>query len=44
MLQKAELEPSFYKSLEEHIQKRKHYVQPEFELNSIKAVLNRLIK
>ncbi len=44
MLQKAELEPSFYKSLEAHIKKRKHYVQPEFELNSIKALLNRLIK
>jgi putative glycosyltransferase (TIGR04348 family) len=44
MLQKAEFEPSFYKSLEAHIKKRKKYVQPEFELNSIKAVLNRLIK
>jgi putative glycosyltransferase (TIGR04348 family) len=44
MLQKAELEPSFYMSLEAHIKKRKHYVQPEFELNSIKALLNRLIK
>jgi putative glycosyltransferase (TIGR04348 family) len=43
-LQKAELEPSFYKSLEAHIKKRKHYVQPEFELNSIKALLKRLIK
>ena len=44
MLQKAEFEPSFYKSLETHIKKRKKYAQPEFELNSIKAVLNRLIK
>jgi putative glycosyltransferase (TIGR04348 family) len=43
-IQKAEFEPAFYKSLEAHIQKRKHYVQPEFELNSIKAVLSRLIK
>jgi glycosyltransferase involved in cell wall biosynthesis len=44
MLQKAEFEPAFYKSLEAHIKKRKKYAQPEFELNSIKAVLNRLIK
>jgi putative glycosyltransferase (TIGR04348 family) len=43
-LQKAEFEPSFYKSLEAHVKKRQHYVQPEFELNSIKALLNRLIK
>ena len=43
-LQKAEFEPSFYNSLEAHIKKRQHYVQPEFELNSIKAVLSRLIK
>ena len=43
-LQKAEFEPSFYRSLEAHIKKRKHYVQPEFELKSIKALLNRLIK
>jgi putative glycosyltransferase (TIGR04348 family) len=44
VLQKAEFEPSFYKSLEAHIKKRKKYVQPEFELNSIKALLNRLTK
>jgi putative glycosyltransferase (TIGR04348 family) len=44
MLQKAEFEPAFYKSLEAHIKKRKKYAQPEFELNSIKAILNRLIK
>jgi putative glycosyltransferase (TIGR04348 family) len=44
MLQKAEFEPSFYKSLEAHIKKRKNKVQPEFELNSIKALLSRLIK
>jgi putative glycosyltransferase (TIGR04348 family) len=43
-LQKAELEPSFYKSLKAHIKKRAHYVRPEFELNSIKTLLNRLIK
>jgi hypothetical protein len=30
--------------LEAHIKKRQRYVQPEFELNSIKALLNRLIK
>jgi len=41
-LQKAEFEPSFYKSLEAHIKKRKKYVRPEFELKSIKAVLDRL--
>jgi putative glycosyltransferase (TIGR04348 family) len=44
MLQKAEFEPSFYKSLEAHIKNRKNKVQPEFELNSIKALLSRLIK
>ena len=44
ILQKAEFEPSFYRSLEAHIKKRKHCVQPEFEFNSIKALLNRLIK
>jgi len=44
ILEKAEFEPSFYRSLEAHIKKRKHYVQPEFELNSIKALLNRLIQ
>jgi glycosyltransferase involved in cell wall biosynthesis len=44
ILQKAEFEPSFYKSLEARIKKRKHCVQPEFEFNSIKALLNRLIK
>jgi putative glycosyltransferase (TIGR04348 family) len=44
MLQKVEFEPLFYKSLEAHIKKRKKYVQPQFELNSIKALLNRLIK
>lgn len=43
-LQKAEFEPSFYRSLEKHIKKRRHYVQPEFELNSIKALLKRLTK
>jgi putative glycosyltransferase (TIGR04348 family) len=43
-LQKAEFEPSFYKSLEAHIKKRKYCVQPEFELKSIKALLNHLIK
>ena len=43
-LQKAEFDSSFYESLEAHIKKRQRYVQPEFELNSIKALLNRLIK
>ena len=43
-LQKAESDSSFYESLEVHIKKRQRYVQPEFELNSIKALLNRLIK
>jgi putative glycosyltransferase (TIGR04348 family) len=43
-LQKAEFEPSFYTSLEAHIKKRKYCVQPEFELKSIKALLNHLIK
>ncbi len=44
MLQKAEFEPLFYKSLEAHIKKRKKYVQPQFELNSIRALFNCLIK
>ena len=44
MLQKAEFKPSFYKSLGAHIKKRKHFVQPTFELNSIKNLLGRLIK
>ncbi|MBU3585758.1 selenoneine biosynthesis selenosugar synthase SenB [Polynucleobacter sp. AM-26B4] len=44
ILQKTESNAAFYQSLEKHIKKRKEYVRPEFELNSIKALLNRLIK
>jgi glycosyltransferase involved in cell wall biosynthesis len=44
MLLKAETVPSFYKSLEQHIKKRSKYVQPQFEMNSIKNLVNGLIK
>jgi putative glycosyltransferase (TIGR04348 family) len=44
ILQKTGSNAAFYQSLEKHIKKRKEYVRPEFELNSIKALLNRLIK
>ena len=43
-LQKAELEPSFYKSLEAHIKKRVHYIQPSVEKRSIKSLTDRLLK
>ena len=42
ILQKTESDAAFYQSLEKHIHKRREYVQPEFELKSIKAVLDRL--
>jgi glycosyltransferase involved in cell wall biosynthesis len=42
ILQKTESDAAFYQSLEKHIHKRRQYVQPEFELKSIKAVLDRL--
>lgn len=42
ILQKTETDASFYQLLEKHIHKRRKYVQPEFELKSIKAVLDRL--
>ena len=42
ILQKTELDAAFYESLEKHIHKRRQYVQPGFELNSIKAILDRL--
>lgn len=44
ILEKTESDPSFYRLLEKHIQKRKTYVQPKFEMNSIKTILNHLIK
>lgn len=44
MLQKAEFEPSFYKSLEAHIKKMVHYVQPSLEKRSIKSLTDRLLK
>ena len=42
ILQKTETDASFYQLLEKHIHKRRKYVQPEFELKSIKAVLDRV--
>jgi putative glycosyltransferase (TIGR04348 family) len=42
ILQKTESDAAFYQSLEKHIHKRRQYVQPEFELKSIKAVLGSL--
>lgn len=42
ILLKAETAPSFYKSLEQHIKKRSKYVQPQFEMRSIKALVNGL--
>lgn len=42
ILQKTETNASFYQLLEKHIHKRRKYVQPEFELKSIKAVLDRV--
>jgi putative glycosyltransferase (TIGR04348 family) len=44
MLQKAEFEPLFYKSLEAHIKKRVNYVQPSLEKRSIKSLTERLLK
>jgi len=44
LLSKAETVPSFYKSLEQHIKKRSKYVQPQFEMKSIKDLVNGLIK
>lgn len=43
LLQKAESNPSFYQSLERHIQARQKYVKPESELRSIKALAKRLL-
>jgi putative glycosyltransferase (TIGR04348 family) len=44
ILFKAETVPSFYKSLERFIHKRSKYVQPQFEMKSIKSLVNGLIK
>ncbi|MEN9930623.1 MAG: hypothetical protein RL604_870 [Pseudomonadota bacterium] len=44
MLQKAEFEPSFYKSLEAHIKKRVRYAQPSAEKRSIKSLTESLLK
>ena len=43
-LQKAEFEPSFYKSLEAHIKKRVRYAQPSAEKRSIKSLTESLLK
>jgi putative glycosyltransferase (TIGR04348 family) len=42
ILQKTESDAAFYQSLEKHIHKRRQYVQPEFELKSIKVILDRV--
>jgi glycosyltransferase involved in cell wall biosynthesis len=44
MLQKAEFESSFYKSLEAHIKKRVRYAQPSAEKRSIKSLTESLLK
>ena len=44
MLQKAEFEPLFYKSLEAHIKKRVRYAQPSSEKRSIKLLMESLLK
>ena len=44
MLQKAEFEPAFYKSLEAHIKKRVRYAQPSAEKRSIKSLTESLLK
>ena len=43
LLTKAETVPSFYKSLEQHLKKRNKYVQPQFEMKSIKNVIEGLV-
>lgn len=44
LLVQAETSPDFYKSLERHIQARKKYVLPEFEMQSIHTLVNSLLK
>ena len=44
LLLQAETSPDFYKSLERHIQARKKYVLPEFEMQSIRKLVNSLLK
>jgi putative glycosyltransferase (TIGR04348 family) len=44
LLLKAETDSTFYKSLEQHIKRRSKYVQPQFEMKSIKDLVNGLIK
>lgn len=44
LLRKAETDTTFYKSLEQHINSRSKYVQPQFEVKSIKALVHSLIK
>ena len=42
-LSHADTVPSFYKSLEQHLKKRNKYVQPQFEMKSIKNVIEGLV-
>ena len=42
VLLKAETDSTFYKSLEQHIKRRSKYVQPQFEMKSIKDLVNSL--
>jgi glycosyltransferase involved in cell wall biosynthesis len=44
LLLQAETNLDFYKSLERHIQARKKYVLPEFEMQSIHTLVNSLLK
>jgi putative glycosyltransferase (TIGR04348 family) len=44
MLQKAENDPTFYQSLENHIKKRGQYVRPQLERISIQSLMEMLLK
>ena len=44
LLVDAETKPNFYQSLERHIKARQKYVSPEFEMQSIKKLVNLLLK
>jgi glycosyltransferase involved in cell wall biosynthesis len=44
LLVDAETKPNFYQSLERHIKARQKYVASEFEMQSIKKLVNLLLK
>ncbi|CAM3723257.1 selenoneine biosynthesis selenosugar synthase SenB [Polynucleobacter antarcticus] len=43
VLQKAETEPRFYRSLEKQIQLRQNYVRPDFEFSSIQSLIKQVL-